>query len=148
MGHHWPTWRQEPDRGSLCGVSRFDVALDMQCDKPSGLREQILRRLVLKWRPKGAMHEVSDTVYWGRHRHSRRNLVLYTDKHNKMTGELDCVHLELRFLRSDIIRKQGIARPSDLIKLDPKALFAKHLKWTNLADRYVKKITRKIFRSE
>jgi hypothetical protein len=37
-----------------------------------------------------------------------RNLVLYHDKSNRFTGELDCVYLELRFLWARIVKGQGI----------------------------------------
>jgi len=141
-----PTWRQllrlelllKTYRGVL---SRLDIALDIQAANPDQMRQLILSQLMLKWRRKGVMVSVGDTTYWAR-RQSRRNVVVYPAAYNRITGELNPIHLELRLRGADVIRKEGIRGPKDLLMLNPQALFAKHTKWSDLGDCYVKKIIR------
>jgi hypothetical protein len=139
-------------RGVLC---RLDVALDIQPERSADhetYQRLILQRAILRWRPKGPMHDPNETTYWvywkeGKTRCSK-NLVLYADRHNKITGELRCVHLELRFLRADAGRRQGISSVKDLINVDPSALFGKHVKWTDTADKHVAKIVRQAVKED
>src|SRR5262249_54455743 len=111
-------------------------------------RNAILKQGLLKWRRDQPMRDEQRTVYWvdfklkkGRPR-AYRNLVLYDDKVNKITGEVDCVHLELRFHRAITVKRQGIRSVRDLLKVNPKRLFDKHLKFTDIAERYVDKRVR------
>jgi hypothetical protein len=125
-------------------LHRVDVALDIE-PRP-GLGDKIVATAVLKW-SKSASHDFEHTVYWGYRtrsgRRSRRSLALYDDKHNRMTGELDCIHFELRLMGADIIRRQGLHRARDLLTLNPKELFEKHVKWSDAGESYVRKIMRK-----
>jgi hypothetical protein len=122
-------------------LHRLDIALDIQAANAAEMKHLIETRALLKWRRKGVMREVGETLYWAR-RQARRNLVFYADKPNRITGELDCSHLELRLKGADVIRKQKIASPKDLLVINPRALFAKHVGWSDFGDRYVKKIMR------
>jgi len=137
-------WLQQADqlarsyRGML---HRVDVALDME-PRP-GLRELIVTTAVLKWAAKTGMHDNGCTMYWVYRKCSRRNLVLYDDRPNRITGELDCLHLELRLIGADIIRRQGFHKPSELLRLNPRQLFDKHVKWSEAGEAYVKTIMRK-----
>src|SRR5262249_52170997 len=72
-----------------------------------------------------------------------RNLILYSDKVNKITGEVDCVHLELRFHRAVMVRRQGIHSVRDLLHLNPRELFDKHVTFSDIAERYVNLRVRK-----
>jgi hypothetical protein len=47
------------------------------------------------------------------------------------------VHLELRFYRSITVRRQGVDSITDLIALNPRKLFEKHVKFSDIAERYV-----------
>jgi hypothetical protein len=125
-------------RGTL---HRIDVALDIEA-RP-GLRDRIVSTARLKWSRKGQMHEIERTVYWVYRKRSRRNLVLYDDKAFRLTGELDCIHLELRLIGADVIRRQGFRRVSELFELNPRQLFERHVKWSDAGESYVRKIMRK-----
>jgi hypothetical protein len=122
-------------------LHRVDVALDIE-PRPE-LRDRIVSTARLKWSRKGQMHEIGRTVYWSNRKRSRRNLVLYDDKHNRLSGETECIHFELRLMGADSIRRQGIHRARDLLMLNPKTLFEKHIKWSDAGDGYVKKIMRR-----
>ena len=116
-------------------VSRFDVALDLQVDDADKLQNWLVRSTSLRWRKAGPLVTYQgEPRYWAPKR-SPRNLVLYGDRHNKITGEIPCVHLELRF-RGKSVRAQGIRHPGYLIELNPRRLFAKHVRWSDLGHRY------------
>jgi hypothetical protein len=124
-------------------LSRVDVALDIQGPDPEALRNAVLTTAILKWRRKQPMHEENGTISWADFRlkpgkaYAFRNLILYSDRHNKITGEVDAVHLELRFHRAIMVRRQGIHSVRDLLHLNPKSLFDKHVKFSDIAERYV-----------
>ena len=56
--------------------------------------------------------------------------------------------LEIRFLRAYVIRANGIHSISDLIDLDPNALFNYHVKWTDVGDRFVQNVVRTAVRED
>ena len=123
-------------------LHRVDVAVNMR-PKP-GLREQIVSTAVLKWSRKDRMGDEGRTVYWlDLSKRNRRNLVLYDDKPNKVTNEPRCVHLELRLYGADVVRRQGLSKPSDLLRLNPKQLFDRHVKWSTAGANYAKNLMRK-----
>jgi hypothetical protein len=135
-------------------LSRFDLAVDFHT-VPS---EQIRRSAVLRWQRSGAMLDIGDSTYWvdwpakykRRGKRSNRNIGLYDDKHNRHTGELDCKHLELKFLNAGIVRKQGINRVRDLLTVNPKKLFDKHVKWVNVSaiDADLQAVVRRTMKEE
>jgi hypothetical protein len=133
-------------------IARIDPAFELQPNPPSLItKEQISRRLkqttLLKYRRKGPMLDYeSGGVAWvdyrGR-RKPRRNIGLYVDKPNRVTGELNCVHFEPKLYRADTIRRQGIHRLTDLFELDLYELVIDIVKWSNLGDMHVNQTVRK-----
>ena len=122
-------------------LHQVDVALDMP--PAPGLRELIVSSAVLKWSRKQRMQDDHDTVYWlDLSKRNRRNLVLYDDKPSKVTNQPRCVHLELRLYGAATVRRQGLHKPSDLIGLNPKQLFDRHVKWSNAGANYTKNLMR------
>lgn len=129
------------NRGSLV---RFDLALDVQTANKAeadDLQRQIAQQAILRWRRKGPMLDYDGTLYWVDFRGKRRpprNLALYTDKANRLTGEAEgCVHLEIRVCRARTIRRQGIVSVSDLIRINPRALMEKNVKWSDAGHKNV-----------
>lgn len=123
-------------RGTL---RRLDVAIDIICasdEQKQQLRQWLLAKTLLAWRPKGWMYDDENSVYWTRQhvrleqgkRQSNRDLVLYADRHSKVTGEVDTVHLELKFLNARSVRREGFRDVKILLKLDPEKLFRKHIR--------------------
>jgi hypothetical protein len=83
-------------KGVLC---RLDIAIDFQHPDPVQMRRWIVQHVVLKWRRKGWMLDEDEGTNWCDRRGKRkpnRNLAVYTGRPNKITHELNCVHLELR----------------------------------------------------
>jgi hypothetical protein len=146
--------RLDPLARECSGVlSRLDIALDIQ--PPPGvtvehLKSWIIRTGVLKWRRKQPMHDMENGTYWimTSGRRATRNLCICVAGYNRVTGELDCVHLELRFFRSQTIGRQGILSIKDVINLNPNRLFAKHVKFTDIGDMHVIKVMRQAVKDD
>jgi hypothetical protein len=73
----------------------------------------------------------------GATRYSRRraapvNTVSYDDRHSKVTGELDCFHVEARLLRAQVLRRFGIHTAADLIGFDHRALWQRCMRFYDL----------------
>jgi hypothetical protein len=60
-------------------------------------------------------------------RQAASNLVLYGHRECRITGEVDCLHLELRMLRARTIKRRGVTSTQDIKRLDRRALWQKHL---------------------
>lgn len=118
-------------------VSRFDLAIDVQFssadppDAANAFKDLIIRTALLRWRRRGPMEDTENVIYWSRARRRYRNFALYADKPNRHTGELNCVHLELRFLKPKAVRSQGVTRVKDLLAVSPRALFERHVKFSS-----------------
>lgn len=119
---------QRDHDGKLC---RFDVALDLITTPQDhdALRQWIEGHAVLSWRRAGSMNAVGATLYWNTYegKRSNRDVVLYDDRPSKITGR-KCVHFELRFYNAGAIRRAGFHDASDLIELNPRELFRRHVK--------------------
>jgi hypothetical protein len=87
------------------------------------------------------MRDVKTTSYWQPLK-ARRNVAVYIGEFYRITVELNPVHVEFRLKGAGVIRKEGIASPKDLLVINPGALFAKHIWWSDFGARYVKKIVR------
>jgi hypothetical protein len=119
-------------------ISRFDVAIDIT-DPGRRIAETIVKQAILRWRRRGRMlvfeHSQSalNMVWIDFHDRSRpyRTLALYTNRANRFSGERDCTHLELRFLRPASVRGQGVRRATDLERINPQALFSRYVKWAD-----------------
>lgn len=127
-------------------ISRVDIAMDMQARDYDVLREWLESHLILRWGRRCVMGEVNGTIYWIRwkpgSRRPNRNLTMYSDGHNKITGEFPCVHLEMRLLNPKTVRKEGIVSLSDLLRFNPRKFFNKHLKWNDAGELYLRKKVR------
>lgn len=128
-------------------LSRFDLAIDVQLPSAASpkaantLKDLIARTALLRWRRRRQMEDTENVVYWLR-RARYRNLVLYADKPNRFTGELNCVHLELRFLKPKAVRSQVITRVRELISVNPRELFERHVKFSEVAEKHFLRVLR------
>ncbi len=144
--------RLADETGSV--ICRFDICLDIQPFDGATAEQLIVwitSAAILKWRRRGPMQDYENgAVYWQMKRRKRpnRNLVVYKDEVNRVTGELNCVHLELRFFRADTIRRQGVERITDLINLNPSELFSKHLKFTDIGTAHVQRVQRQAVKED
>jgi hypothetical protein len=116
---------QKKHGGKLC---RVDVAYDFS----SHSRDWLERRSTMRWRRRAPMLNENKGVYFiqqkGRRSWSGRDIVIYDDRPSKITGELDVNHFELRLQNTETVRRQGFEHAGDLIGLNPKELFDKHVK--------------------
>lgn len=140
---------QKPDKNTLRWLAqlqqlhggkvfRVDLALDLitaDGESTERLKDWVLRQTLLKSRHDGPMLDVGgNTFYWVDYcnkRRSGRGLVLYSDKASKVTGEINCVHLELRFQNTAACTKAGLTQIEALFDLDPAKIFKRHIKFTS-----------------
>ena len=127
-------------------IIRSDIAFDFSSPEYEKLQRFIVTHGILKWRPKQPMQNKDEVYYWCALRRNKRriarNLVLYLHQ-NKITEEPNNVHFELRLLNSAMIRKSGIHHVSDLINFNPKHLFNRHIKFSDIAVTVANEIARK-----
>src|SRR4051812_12647755 len=122
-------------------MHRFDIAVDLP--PIYGLRDKIAQQVIMKWRRRQPMQDSENVTYLcAPNKRHPRNFILYDDRHSKITGELKVVHLELRFRGTPIIRKQGIKRVRELLTLNPKELFQRHIKLSDAGEKHVQSIMR------
>ena len=114
-------------------VTRVDLAFDFfPIDMSVELLAQVIRaNTFLRWRRAQPMHEYETTLYWAQQHREKarpdRNLAEYHDLPSKLTGS-PVSHLELRLQTSDATKAEGFDRPSALGKLNPRAIFDKHIR--------------------
>jgi hypothetical protein len=110
-------------KGTMC---RVDIAYDLPVTK-----QWLERHVLLRYRRKGAMHDVEGTIYATRQRSrarkSNRDYSLYDDLASKITGLPKQTHFELRFQSGRAIRNEQWKKPSDLARINPTALFERHV---------------------
>jgi hypothetical protein len=134
-------------------LSRLDTALNYP--KQILPKPKVLKHVTLKWRRAGVMLDIRDTSYWNGFqegkRPSPRDLVCYDDKPNKVTGELNSTHIELKLRRARVLKANGINNIQDVINLNPFNLFMKHIKWNEWNDEFddfVQKMVRRTVRDD
>jgi hypothetical protein len=132
--------------GVLC---RFDVAPDFLFATESEAERfgrWLVRHTVLKWRRPGPMLDFPGGIIWIPHRDRKRtpnrNLSVYWDRPSKLDKTRFCVHPELRFQRAEACRKEGINRVNDLEKINPAALFRKHLALSDAGEEFATHVIR------
>lgn len=109
-------------------LARLDLAIDFSVAAASkqAVKDWLVRHAILKYRPPGPMHDEDNTTSWvhqsARTRRSNRDLIVYADRHSKITGEVDIVHLELKLLRTDAVGRVGYERVGQLFNLNPRHL--------------------------
>jgi hypothetical protein len=139
-------------------ISRFDITAELTPTDPTmtieELKQWLICRLILKWRPAGPSFEIGSNFYLVKQsarddgRKSKRDLLIY-DRPSKLqegAGRKIC-QFELRFQRAEAARREDQILPSDLIRLDPQALIHKHIKFVDMAaydlESHIAKITRR-----
>jgi prophage regulatory protein len=116
-------------------VSRVDIAFDLWPRKMSTeqMAAFVKSNALLRWRRSGKMFDYETTAYWiEQHRDTEtpdRNLLMYPDLPSKLSNRTDpIVHLELRLQTAEAVKKENIRSPSDLIALNSRQLFDKHIR--------------------
>ena len=153
---YWVTVHQ-PTMGALAALDRldhaslfrFDLATDFLTNTGKDaewLQQWLATHVLLRWRPKGSMHEEDHGgLYWvkqsHRKRRSPRDLLAYTTLPSKLTGQ-PCMHLELRFQTAQACHSQGVHRARDLARLNPSQLFERCLRISFASETYVQKTIR------
>lgn len=111
-------------------INYVEIALDLITPNPSEalhLSRYLIDHLVQRWHGGLRVNVVGSGLYWSEDRTVRNQFVFYADRASKESGELDCVHLERRTFHASAVRSLGIHGISDLVRLDHRKFWAKHL---------------------
>ena len=110
-------------------LSYVEEAHDWTFNKPCQLdtAEKLVRLYsVKKYHRDQGIRWFKRTRYSGP-RSAPTNLVIYPDKHCKVTGELHCLHFDFRMKGAAALRRAGITSISDLLALDYDEFWRKRL---------------------
>ena len=116
----------ELPKGSF--VNYIEVARNFICDEQTkwGMRDLFDMHFVHPWHGKHVQVREENGSYTSQEE-AKRNFVWYADEPCKLTGELDCFHLEGRHTGARRVRKLGVYHPRDLLTFDFGAYWLKHL---------------------
>jgi hypothetical protein len=101
-------------------ITRVDVALDWTFDDPLLLvdaKRAVIAYLIKLWH-RNHIAVVKDTTRYYAPATSRTVLLVYADKECRVTGEVYCVHIELRLKSSGRIKRAGLGSVTDLLQAD------------------------------
>ena len=70
---------------------------------------------------------VEGVTLYTRRRDARNKITIYADKPSRMSGELDCVHVEARMAGAGAIGRAGISSVADLPTFDHRAFWQRRL---------------------
>jgi hypothetical protein len=111
-------------------INYLEVARDL-IFPPQQLRlvkELFDQHFVQPWHGKRETVLFEATTYTGQRKVGNcHHFVWYADQPSKVTGELDCFHIEGRYQGVDAVRKAGVNHPRDLLTFDFGAYWNKHL---------------------
>jgi hypothetical protein len=115
-------------------VTRVHLALDLVTATTvvrEALRNYLLKHLVQPWYRGDGLITFEDTVYrYPSRRHDQ--MVMYDDKPCRVTGEVDCVHLEWRAQRHRSAVRAGAETIEDLLAFDHRAFWDRKLRLLEL----------------
>ena len=113
-------------RGAM--LNYVEITRDTIVPDADLLHDQFNQHFVQPWhgRSETVFRSHGTTSYSGQPKRKHR-FVWYSDLACKITGELECFHLEGRHQGKASVRKAGIHRPRDLLTFDHEAYWAKHL---------------------
>jgi hypothetical protein len=80
-------------------------------------------------RHRGKMIKLYKTTRYTGLRSARNNLVSYPDKPSRVSGERNCLHIEMRIRGSETLQRHGIFGVGNLIRFEVTEFWRKHLRF-------------------
>lgn len=121
-------WKCGPDVCHL-SIHRVDIGVEFLTAEPeygNELQWYLERHVVLKWNRRLGVRDAYGTSYWNEAR-SPRNIVAYSDKQSRMvSGECGCCRLEIRLLRTALIRYK-LTEIGSIVAINLQMLFQKQM---------------------
>lgn len=126
--------RQQASNLPKYAVYRVDIAIDFICDTEldaQAVGDFLRTHTLQKWHGSAFASDCCGT-YYSAPAHRARNVVIYSDKPSKITGDA-CAHLELRFRSVRKCREKGFDQLEKLVAgVDVMALLEHELKLSHL----------------
>jgi hypothetical protein len=109
-------------------VNWLEVAVDLIVDADTKwlLRDLFDQHFVQPWHGRHVQIRLDGGSYSGQAA-AQRKFAWYASHPSKVSGEIDCFHLEGRYRGVQAVRRVGVERPRDLLHFDHVAYWAKHL---------------------
>jgi hypothetical protein len=109
-------------------INRLEVAKDLivGAEIKWALRDVFDDHFVQPWHGDQVQWRLNGGSYTSGKR-ARRKFAWYADEEAKVTGEVDCFHLEGRHVGVQSVRRAGVEHPRDLLTFDHGAYWAKRL---------------------
>lgn len=105
------------------------VALDLMTSSPNDaetLQAYVEGRLLPSSRLKRLVHRVRETTYYNRRTRKGVEVVLYSDRRSKVSGQF-CLHVEWRVMGGVALRREGLATAVELLRLNHSLFWDKRL---------------------
>ena len=117
---------KQPNRNALSWVAAHDdalitiveIALDLAFDSPADrddTQDWLRRHLIRRWHGKQQEVFCVEETRYDASRAAPNQIVFYREEHSRITGELNCLHIEWRANRARAVRSAGIITPQDLL---------------------------------
>ena len=111
-------------------INAIEFSLDLICqdrDEAEQLRHFFDVHLIQRWHGKRRVSRFENVSYWSNKRWTRNQPVIYHDQPSKVTGQVNCCHLEWRTCEASAVRAVGIERVRDLVDFNHRSFWKKRL---------------------
>ena len=133
-------------------INILEIALDLTFDNPADAddaRDYFGRHLVRRWHGKHQnVFSIEDTTRYDASRAAPNQIVLYSEDHSRITGELNCLQLEWRANGARAVRSAGILTPQDLLDFPFKEFWSRRLLLVDVEEerlgRYLRNVSNQI----
>lgn len=145
---HAPTKARLQRLQQLLGDTKYSiVGVDVAADiNDLGAKEVIRQTAVLKW-ARTPLQDHNGTIYFSGLKRRGTMLVVYNDKPDRFTA-MPCTHIELRLRGSACLKRNGIVCLDDILALNPRQLFARRLKFSDIGLKYAAEVMKRTLAAE
>lgn len=110
-------------------VTEFELALDLTTKtkrKANQLHAAMCSVIVFQHHGDKRVNWCKETRYTSPREWGTRQLVTYSDRRSKING-MPCLHIEMRYRGSQVVRRCGVNRPIDLLAIDKHQYWQRYL---------------------
>jgi hypothetical protein len=114
-------------------INRVEVALDLifkNARERDRAYEFVDKHLVRRWhgsKQQIRVHPGEAGTRYDAARSAANAIVVYREKHSRISGEVDCLHLEWRASKRRAVQALGISSPRDLLRFDHRRFWEQRL---------------------
>jgi hypothetical protein len=112
-------------------INYLEIARDLILPGHASIAHDFFNaHFVQPWHGKRHTLSIGATTYTGQRKHGEyHHFAWYADRPCKLTGEVDCFHIEARYQGRRLLSRLGIEHPRDLLTFDHEAFWARHMRF-------------------